>query len=110
TRWPEGNGFAPEPGGEAADRLVLQHLTAGQAGAGGEPVAHDVGDEFRPALAPQIAGDLGAVGVTDQPANFFRPLRDAAVHLAGAKYGVRRAVLAGTAVDVAGLRQVDRDT
>ena len=33
----------------------------------------------------------------------------AAVHFAGAKYGVRRPALAGAAVDVAGLGQVDRD-
>jgi hypothetical protein len=31
------------------------------------------------------------------------------VHFAGAKYGVRRPMLAGSAVDVTGLRQVDRD-
>ena len=31
------------------------------------------------------------------------------MHFAGAKYGVRRPALAGAAVDVAGLRQVDRD-
>jgi len=31
------------------------------------------------------------------------------VHFAGAKYRVRRAVLAGAAVDVAGLGQVDGD-
>src|SRR5579871_1870702 len=53
--------FAAEPGGEATDRLVLQHLAAGEPGAGGKSVAHDIGDQFRPALAPQIAGDLGAV-------------------------------------------------
>jgi len=32
------------------------------------------------------------------------------VHLAGAKYGVHRAVLGGAAVNVAGLRQIDGDT
>src|SRR4029077_8304093 len=52
---------------------------------------------------------LGAVGVADQAANFFRPLRDTAVHFAGAKYGVRRPALAGAPVDVAGRGQVDRD-
>ena len=32
------------------------------------------------------------------------------MHFAGAKYGVRRPALAGTAVDVAGFGQVDADT
>ena len=109
VRLADADRFAAEPGREAADRLALQHLAAGQAGAGREAVAHDVGDQFRPALAPQIAGDLGAVGVADQAADFLRPWRDAAVHFADAKYGVLGAVLAGAAVDVAGLGQVDRD-
>src|SRR5450432_1380853 len=109
VRLSDADRFAPEPSGEAADRLGLQHLSAGQARAGGESVAHGVGDQFRPALAPQIAGYLGAVGVADQAADFFRPLRDPAVHFAGAKYGVRRPALAGAPVDVAGLGQVDRD-
>src|SRR5712675_1679856 len=109
VRLPDADRFAPEPSGEAADRLALQHLSAGQARAGGESVAHGVGDQFRPALAPQIAGYLGAVGVADQAADFFRPLRDAAVHFAGAKYGVGRPALAGTPVVVASLREIDRD-
>ena len=53
--------------------------------------------------------DLGAVGVGDQAADFLGAWRDAAVHFAGAEHGMRRAVLAGAAVDVAGLRQVDGD-
>ena len=57
----------------------------------------------------RLSGHLGAVGVADQAADLLRPWRDAAVHFAGAKYGVRRPALAGAAVDVAGLRQVDRD-
>src|SRR3979411_170909 len=32
---PDAEPFAPEPGREAADRLALQHLSAGQARAGG---------------------------------------------------------------------------
>src|SRR5712672_2349921 len=109
VRLPDADRFAPEPSGEAADRLALQHLSAGEARAGGESSAHRVGDQFRPALAPQIAGYLGAVGVADQAADFLRPLRDPAVHFAAPKYGVRRSALAGAAVDVARLRQVDRD-
>src|SRR5713101_5125941 len=109
VRLPDADRFAPEPGGDAADRLALHHLSAGQTRAGGESVADDVGDQFRPALAPQIGGHLGAVGVADQAADLLRPWRDAAVHLAGAKYGVRRPALAGAAMDMARLRQVDRD-
>src|SRR5712671_6432975 len=109
VRLPDADRFAPEPSGEAADRLALQHLSAGEARAGGEPVAHGVGDQFRPALAPQIAGYLGAVGVADEAANVFRPLRDTAVHFAGAKYDVRRSALASAPVDVAGRGQIDRD-
>src|SRR6267378_2062962 len=52
VRLPDADRFAPEPRGEAADRLALQHLSAGQTCAGGEPVAHGVGHQFRPALAP----------------------------------------------------------
>ena len=73
------------------------------------PLLHGVGDQLRPALAPQVAGHLGAVGIGDQPADLLGALRDAAVHFAGAEYGMRRAVLGGAAVDMAGLRQVDRD-
>src|SRR3984893_3733639 len=109
VRLPDADRFAPEPSGEAADRLALQHLAAGQARAGGESVAHGVGDQFRPALAPQIAGYLGAVGVADQAADFFRPLRDTAVHFAGAKYGMHRTALASAPVDVAWLRQITRN-
>src|SRR5882724_13159195 len=108
-RLPDADRFAAQASGEAADRLALQHLAARQARAGGEPVAHDVGDQFRPALAPEIAGDLGAVGVADEAANVFRPLRDTAVHFTGAKYGGRRSALAGAPVDVAGRGQIDRD-
>ena len=101
--------LAAEPGREAADRLARQHLAAGETRAGGEPVAHRVGDQFGPTLAPQIAGDLGAVGVGDQTTDFLRPWRDAAVHFAGAKHDVPGAVLASAAMDVTGLRQIDRD-
>ena len=43
-------------------------------------------------------------------ANFFRTLRDATLHLAGAKDGVPRPAPASAPVDVAGFRQVDRNT
>jgi len=89
-------------GGEAADRIVLEHVAAAEPGAGGKPVLHGVGNELRPAFAPQIVGHLGAVGVSDQPADFFGALGDAAVHLAGAKHGMRGAVLGGAAMNEAG--------
>ncbi len=88
---------------------VLQHLGAGQPRAGGKPVAHDVGDELRPALPPQVGRDHGAVGGADQPADLLDARRDAAVHLAGAEHGVRLAALAGATMDVAGRGQVDED-
>src|SRR5205823_11300751 len=104
------NRFAPEPSGKAPDRLTLQHLSAWQARAGGESVAHDVGDQFRPALTPQIAGYLGTIRVADQAADFVCPMRDAAVHFARAKYSVPRPALACAAVDVPGFRQIYVDT
>src|SRR5215472_18134966 len=109
VRLPDPDRLAADPGGEAADRLVLQHLAAGKAGAGREPVLHRVGDQLGPALAPEIVGDQRAVGKTDQPADFLGALGDAAVHLAGPEHGVRRAALPGAAVDVAGLGQVHAD-
>src|SRR5262245_24165434 len=50
VRLPNPDRLAAEPGREPADRLVFQHLAAGQAGAGGKTVAHGVGDQFRPAF------------------------------------------------------------
>ena len=70
---------------------------------GGEAVAHDVGDELRPALAPQVVRDLGAVGGADEPADLLGAWRDAAVHLTGAEHRVCRPVLAGAAMDMAGI-------
>src|SRR6202140_4194305 len=52
VRLANADGFAAEPGGEAADRFALQHRSAGKTSTGGEAVAHAVGDQFRPALAP----------------------------------------------------------
>src|SRR5262245_27732359 len=109
VRLSDADRLAAEPRGEPAQRLALQDFTARQAGAGGEPVAHDIGDQLRPALAPEILRHLGAVGIADQAADLLRPRRDAAVHLAGAKHRVRRPALAGAAMDVAGIWQVHRD-
>ena len=100
--------LAAKPRREAAQRLALHDLRAGQAGACREAVLHGVGDQLRPALAPQVGGDLGAVGVADQPAHLLRALGDAPVHLAGAEHGMRRAALGCAAVDVSGLGQVAR--
>src|SRR5450631_4906437 len=109
VRLSDANRFAAETRREAPDRIILQHVAAAEARAGREPVLHGVGDQLRPPLAPKIAGHFGAVGIGDQTANLLRALSDAAVHFAGAKYGMRRAVLGGAAVNVAGLRQIDRD-
>src|SRR5258706_7386267 len=76
VRLPDADRFAPEPSGETADLLALPHLSAGQARAGGESVGPGVGDQLRPALAPQIAGYLGTVGVAAQAADPFPPFRD----------------------------------
>src|SRR6185312_17145686 len=78
-------------------------------GAGGEAVAHDIGDELRPALAPEIAGGLGAVGVGDEPAHRLGALGDAAMDLAGAEDGVALAALAGAAMHMAGRAQLHGD-
>src|SRR5690349_19209166 len=106
VRLPDPDRLAADPRREAADRIAREHLGAGETGAGREPVLHGVGDELGPALAPEIAGDQRAVGKADQPADLPGALGDAAMHLAGAKYRVRRAALAGAAMDVAGLGQV----
>src|SRR5260370_39963629 len=93
VRLPDADRFAPEPSGEAADRLALQHLSGGEARAGGESIAHRVGDPVRPALAPQIAGCFSAFGVADQAADFFPPLCGSAGHLPGTKYVLGRPTL-----------------
>src|SRR5581483_2760446 len=98
VRLPNPDRLAADTRREAADRLALEHLAAGQAGAGREPVLHGIGDELGPALAPQIVGDQRAVGKTDQAADFPGARGDAAMHLAGAEHGVRRAALAGAAM------------
>jgi hypothetical protein len=85
--------LAAEPRLEMADRLVLRDLRAGKPGASRHPIRHRIGDELRPALAPQIVGDLGAVGIGDQPAHFVRAVGDRAVDFAGAVDRVRRAAL-----------------
>src|SRR5262249_14940003 len=99
--------LAPDSGGETADRLALQQLSTGQPCACREPVGHGIGYQLRPALAPQIVRDGGAVAVADQTADFFGALRDPTVHLAGPKYGVGRSPLSSAPMDVAGFGQID---
>src|SRR6266481_4449451 len=60
-------------------------------------------------LAPEIVGDLGAVGVRDQPAHLVRLLGDVPVHLAGAVDGMRGTALDLAAMDIGGLDQTDAD-
>ena len=98
-----------EAGGEVADRIAFEQIAAAQTGAGGQPVLHRIGDEFRPAFTPQIASHFGAVGEGNQTADLLGALGDAAMHLAGTKHGMCRAVLGGAAMNMAGLRQIDSD-
>src|SRR6516164_7373888 len=93
--------LAAQPGREMADRIVLDHVAGNQPGAGRQTITHDIGDELRPALAPQILGHHRAVGVTDELADFLGPVGDAAVHLANAEYGVARARFAGSPAHLA---------
>src|SRR5215472_5400981 len=99
--------FAAEPRREIADRVVADHVLADHAGAGREPVAHHVRDELRPALAPQILGYHGAVGIADQPADLAGASGYAAVHFAGAEHRVARTRFAGGAADLARRVQFD---
>src|SRR5207302_10387163 len=71
--------------------------------------AHDMGDQFRPAFAPWIARYFGTVGIANETTDFLGPLGDTAVYFAGTKYRVRGPALAGTSMNVAGRRQIDRD-
>ena len=109
ARLADADRLAAEPRLEMADRLVLRYLRTGKPGAGRDAVRHGVGDELRPALAPQIVGDLGAVGIGDQPAHLVRPLGDVPVHLAGAVDGVRGTALHSAAMDMTRLDQADAD-
>src|SRR4029453_78431 len=106
---PNTDRFAADARGEMTERIVVQHPAGGQAGAGGDPICHRVGYQLRPALAPEIGGHLGAIRISDQPTDLLGPRRDAPVHLAGAKHGMRRSALAGAAVDQARLGEVDFD-
>src|SRR5438552_4419989 len=74
-----------------------------------ETLRHRIGDQLRPAFAPEIVGDLGAVGIGDEPAHLVRPLGDVAVNLAGAINRVRRTALDPAAMDMAGLDETDAD-
>src|SRR5581483_9432672 len=103
VRLADADSLAADARREAADRLVLDHLAARQAGAGRQAVLHRVGDQLGPALAPQILGHLGAVGVGDQLADLLGPLGDAAVHLADPEHRVLGAAAPGAAPDMAGL-------
>src|SRR5438552_18277340 len=74
-----------------------------------ETLRHRIGDQLRPAFAPEIVGDLGAVGIGHQPAHLVRPLGNVPVNLAGAVDGVRRPALDPAAMDMAGLNDADAD-
>jgi hypothetical protein len=59
-------GLAAEADREAPQGVVPVDLIAAQAGGRRHAVAHAVQAQFRPALAPQIGGDLHAVDAGDQ--------------------------------------------
>src|SRR6516164_3542842 len=64
-RLPNTDRFAANARREMTERIIVQHLAAGQAGAGGDPICHRVGHQLRPALAPEISGHLGAICISD---------------------------------------------
>src|ERR1044071_9360512 len=74
--------FTAEPVREMPERIVLDDLAADQPGARGKAVPHHIGDQLRPALAPDILGDEGAVRVGEQAADLLGAVGDAAMHLA----------------------------
>ena len=69
---------------------------------------HAVDAQFRPALAPQIVGDLAGVDGADHRAQFLDAGGDAAVHLADPVDLVARRVLAAGAADLAGRVELGR--
>src|ERR1700724_3485044 len=101
--------LAAEPRLEMADRVVLRDLCTGKSGAGRHPVRHRIGDELGPAFAPQIVGDLGAVGIGDEPADLVGALGDRAVHFPSAVDGMRGATLDPATMDMTRLDEADAD-
>ena len=63
---------------------------------------HAVDAQFRPALAPQIVGDLAGIDGADHLAQFLDPRRDSAMHLADPVDLVAGRVLGAGAADFAG--------
>src|SRR4029077_2919977 len=94
-RLPDADRLAAQPVREMTDRVILDHVAADHAGAGRKSVAHNVGDEFRPALAPQIFGHHGTVGIADQLADLLGAVGLAAMYLADAEDRVTRTRFAG---------------
>ena len=103
------DGLTAEPVREMPQRVVLDDFPADQAGAGRKPIAHHVGDQLRPALAPDILRHEGAVGVGEEAANLLGAVGDAAMHFADPEDGVFRAGLAGGALDLTWRVQLDGD-
>src|SRR5262249_28581942 len=101
--------LAAEPRREMADRIVADHVLADHAGARRQPVAHHIGDELRPAFAPQFLGHHRAVGITDEPAHLLRAIGDAAVDFAGAEHGMPRSRFSGGAPHLPRRMQLDGD-
>ena len=92
--------------GAGRDR-VRQHPV--EAGRGGEPVTHRVHHQLRPALAPQVGGDFGAVDRAQQLRHFLDAPRDAPVRLAHAEDRVLVSTHRDGALDPSRPVELDRD-
>src|SRR5215469_9467753 len=77
ARLADADRLAAKPRLEMADCLVVGALRTAEPGTGGDAVGHGVLHQLGPTLAPEIIGDLGAVGGRDKPAHFVRALGDA---------------------------------
>src|SRR5262249_31236703 len=87
---------------DLANLVVLAHRVAGQPACRRDAVMHAVDAELRPALAPEVVGDLASVDGADHRAQFLDPRRDLSVHFADPVDLVSWRVLGAGAADLAG--------
>ena len=62
----------PQTRRKAANGIIRHHVARGQPRAGGKPIAHDIGNQLGPALAPKIAGGQSAIRQPNQLRDMFR--------------------------------------
>src|SRR5205823_514991 len=74
--------LAAELDDDLADALVLAHRVAGQAARRRDAVMHAVDAQLRPALAPEVVGDLAGIDGADHRPQLLDPLGHPAMHLA----------------------------